>query len=320
MQIVTLMSVDTFFSASIKLGLIISIMVIGVHISYRILNTADLGIEGIFPLGGCICAVLISAGVPSYVAILASILCGAFGGLVTALLHTKLKIPMILSGIITLTGFYSINLAILGFTSKTSLTLASLPIKPQKSIFFSLVNLFNSFGMKQARSLDLSTFIICLIILAIVLTIIYFFFGTEIGMAIRATGDNPRMAKAQGINTDHMIIIGLMISNALIAFAGSLFAQNSGTVTVQNGKGMIVVGLASIIIAEAIFGRRSYKLQLVSLIVGTIIYYLLRQTAIALNLADFLDLASAIIITVILAVPLLKNRIMKRQSMAKVEG
>ena len=319
MQFVTLINVVNFFSASIKLGLIISIMVIGVHISYRILNAADLGIEGIFPLGGCICAVLISFGVPSIIAIFASILCGALGGFITAILHTKLKIPMILSGIITLTGFYSINLAILGITSKTSLTLASLTIKPQKSIFFGFVNMFNNLGFKQVNSLTLSTMIISLVILAIVIIGIYFFFGTELGMAIRATGDNPQMAKAQGINTDTMIIIGLIISNALIALAGALFAQNSGTVTVQNGKGMIVVGLASIIIAEAIFGRRSYKLQLISLVVGAIIYYLLRQLAITLNLADFLDLASAIIITIILAIPLIKSAFKKRQNLGKVE-
>lgn len=312
MQFITLISVVDFFSISIKLGLIISIMVIGVHISYRILNCADLGIEGIFPLGGCVCLLLMHFGVSPLVATLVSIIVGGIGGLITALLHTKLKIPMILSGIITLTGFYSINLLILGFSnsgSNQSITRASLSIKSGTSLFYKLVPLFNSWGMKQVYSLTLSTIIIMLIILAIVLVGIYYFFGTEIGMSIRATGDNPQMAKAQGINTDHMIIVGLILSNALIGLAGALFAQNMGTVSVVNGKGMIVVGLASIIIAEAIFGRRSYKLQLISIVCGTVIYYLMRQLSIVLNLSEFLDLASAILIVIILSYPLVKEKV-----------
>lgn len=320
MHLITLIGVVDFFSMSFKLGLIITVMVIGVHISYRILNCADLGIEGIFPLGGCVCVLLMHFGVPAIIATIAGLIVGGIGGLITALLHTKLKIPMILSGIITLTGFYSINLAILGISnsgSNTAITRASLAIEPGTSIFYKLVPLFNSLGMKQLYSLTLSTIIIMSVILALVVFAIYFFFGTEIGMSIRATGDNQQMAKAQGINTDRMIIIGLIISNALIGLAGALFAQNIGLVSVSNGKGMIVVGLAAIIIAEVIFGRRSYKLQLISIIVGTIIYYLMRQLSIVLNLAEFLDLASAIIIVIILSVPLIKNKFQKNH---KVRG
>ena len=192
-NLVTLFNAFNFFSSSLKLGLIISIMVIGVHISYRILNCADLGIEGIFPLGGCVCAVLIYSGCPAIIATIVSMAVGAVGGLITALLHTKLKIPMILSGIITLTGFYSINLAILGLTKANSKTLANLAIESKKSIFYGFVKMFNGFGMKQMYSITISTLIISAILLAIVCFIIYYFFGTEVGMAIRATGDNPRI-------------------------------------------------------------------------------------------------------------------------------
>lgn len=310
---ISLFNAIQFFSSSIKLGIIISIMVIGVHISYRILNCADLGIEGIFPLGGCVCAVLIYSGVPAVIATLAACVVGAIGGLVTALLHTKLKIPMILSGIITLTGFYSINLAILGITSQKSLTLANLAVPSSKTVLSVLVPLFNNMGLRQLYSNILSTLIIGIVFLLAVCFIIYFFFGTEVGMAIRATGDNPRMAKAQGINTDKMIILGLVISNALIGLAGGLFAQNAGNVAVNNGRGMIVVALAAIIIGEAIFSRRTYKLQIVSIIVGTIIYYLMRQISIVLNLSEFLDLASAIIIVIILTIPLIKSAIKKKK-------
>ena len=308
-QVPTLLAVVDFFSASLKLGLIISIMVIGVHISYRILNCADLGIEGIFPLGGCICALLIFYNVSPVIGTIAALVIGAVGGLITALLYTKLKIPMILSGIITLTGFYSINLAILGITQKNSLTRASLSIDPSRNIFHAFVNIFNKLDMKQSYSVTLSTIIISALILMFVVFAIYYFFGTEIGMSIRATGDNEQMARAQGINTDKSIIIGLVISNALIGLSGGLFAQNLGNVSVNNGKGMIVIGLAAIIIGEAIFGRKSYKSQLISLIIGTIIYYIMRQIAISLNLIAFLDLASAILIVIILTIPFIKEKV-----------
>lgn len=291
----------------IKLGLIMSIMTLGVHISYRILDAADLSIEGVFPLGACLAGILIYFHVPAILATIIACIGGAVGGLITGLLHTKLKIPMILSGIITMTGLYSINLALLGFSDENVLTMKSMTFGFKNGLYGKFRDLMNSIGFSNNLSNPIATLLISLVCLLLVFMIIYYFFGTEVGMGIRATGNNDTMARAQGINTNKMILLGLMISNALIALAGSLFAQNAGTSLVDSGRGMIVVGLASIIIGEAIFGRKSYKLQLVSIVTGTIIYYILRQIAIELNVVEFLDLVSAILIVIILAVPLIKK-------------
>ena len=301
-----------------KLGLIFAIMTLGVHISFRILDTADLSIEGVFPLGGCVCALLIYAGVPALLACLIAMVAGAIGGFITGILHTKLKIPMILSGIITMTGLYSINLMILGFTNTGgSTTRATLPITNKSTMFYPLAKLLVDFGVSGRYATMISVLLIGAICLAAIYAIIYYFFGTEIGMSLRATGDNERMAKAQGINTNVMKIVGLMISNALIAFAGALFAQNTGTANVTSGRGMIVIGLASIIIGEVIFGRKAYSMQLVSLVVGTIIYFMLRQIAIELNLSEYLDIASAILIVIILALPLIKKKVIHKKDLRR---
>ena len=165
--------------------------------------------------------------------------------------------------------------------------------------------------MSVKLSNTLSTYIIAILVLLIVFIGIYYLFGTEMGMALRATGDNEKMAKAQGINTNLMKTIGLVISNGLIALAGSLFAQNTGASNVTSGRGMIVSALASIIIGEAIFGRKTYKIQLISIIIGSIIYYLLRAIAIELGVVEFLDLVSAVLIVIILSLPLIKKKFRK---------
>lgn len=297
----------------IKIGLIMSIMTLGVHISYRILDAADLSIEGVFPLGACLAGILIFYNVPAILATIIACIGGAVGGLITGLLHTKLKIPMILSGIITMTGLYSINLALLGLSDKNVVTMKSMTFGFKNGLFGIFRDWFSGLGLATNVATPVATLVVSIICLLIVFLIIYYFFGTEVGMAIRATGNNDKMARAQGINTNRMILVGLMISNALIALAGALFAQNGGTSNVDSGRGMIVVGLAAIIIGEAIFGRKSYKLQLVSIISGTIIYYLLRQIAIELNVVEFLDLVSAILIVIILAIPLIKKARLSRK-------
>ena len=307
----------SFVLSGIKLGLIFCIMTLGVHISFRILDAADLSIEGVFPFGACVCALLIFLGVPAVVATIIAFLAGVLGGFITGILHTKVRIPMILSGIITMTGLYSINLAILGIsnTTKGSITRATLMIDNSKNIFYPVIKLLINMGLKGSIAQVLATLLVSGICLAIVYLAIYYFFGTELGMSIRATGDNETMAKAQGINTNAMKILGLMISNGLIALAGALFAQNTGAANVTSGRGMIVIGLASIIIGEVIFGRKSYKRQLISLVVGTTIYFILRQVAIELNFSEFLDIASAILIVIILALPLIKERIMRKRAL-----
>ncbi len=291
----------------VKIGLIMAIMTLGVHISYRILDAADLSIEGIFPLGACVAGILIYYNVPAILATLIACVAGALGGIVTGLLHTKLKIPMILSGIITMTGLYSINLALLGLSDKNVITMKSMTFGFKNGLFGKFRELIIGLGLDNSAATTISTLVVSALWLGIVFLIMYYFFGTEVGMAIRATGNNDKMARAEGINTNKMILLGLMISNALIALAGALFSQNGGTSNVDSGRGMIVVGLAAIIIGEAIFGRKTYKLQLISIITGTIIYYLLRQVAIELNVVEFLDLVSAILIVIILAVPLIKK-------------
>lgn len=300
--------------AGLKLGLIMSIMTLGVHISYRILDAADLSIEGVFPLGACLAGLMIFLKVPAILATIIAIVGGLIGGLITGVLYTKLKIPMILSGIITMTGLYSINLALLGMTDKNVLTMKSMTFGFKNGLYGKFKEIIAGLNISSGLTTTISTLIISAIWLVAVILIIYYFFGTEIGMSLRATGSNEKMAKAQGINTNMMTILGLMISNGLIALAGALFAQNGGTSNVDSGRGMIVVGLASIIIGEAIFGRKSYKLQLVSIVVGTIIYYLLRQIAIELNVVEFLDLVSAILIVIILAVPLIKKSFSNRKA------
>lgn len=306
-----ILSSFSFISSGIELGLIYAVMALGIHISFRTLDEADLSIEGVFPLGCCITALLIYYNVPPLIAVIAALILGGVAGFITSILNTKLKIPMILSGIITMTGLYSINLAILGLSDKYAITRPTLAIDTKKTIFASIQKIFLKLDMSVKLSNTLSTYIIAILVLLIVFIGIYYLFGTEMGMALRATGDNEKMAKAQGINTNLMKTIGLVISNGLIALAGSLFAQNTGASNVTSGRGMIVSALASIIIGEAIFGRKTYKIQLISIIIGSIIYYLLRAIAIELGVVEFLDLVSAVLIVIILSLPLIKKKFRK---------
>ena len=310
-SMITVLASMSWATTGIKLGLKMSIMTLGVHIAYRILDTADLSIEGTFPLGCCVAAILIFFKVPPIIATIIAMIVGSGAGFITGVLHTKLKIPMILAGIITMTGLYSINLAILGFSDSNYLTVATLSFGDNGTVFSWFKELLVDWGLKAKLANNISTLTISGLFLAAVYFIMYWFFGTELGMAIRSTGDNKTMSKAQGINTNKMTIFGLMLSNGLIALAGALFAQNSGNANVTSGRGMIVVGLAAIIIGEVIFGRKTYKSQLVSLIIGTCIYYLLRAVAIELNVIEFLDLASAILIVIILSLPLIKTKLFK---------
>ena len=310
-SMITVLASMSWATTGIKLGLIMCIMTLGVHIAYRILDTADLSIEGTFPLGCCVAAILIFFKVPPIIATIIAMIVGSGAGFITGVLHTKLKIPMILAGIITMTGLYSINLAILGFSDPNYLTVATLSFGDKGTVFSWFKELLVDWGLKAKLANNISTLTISGLFLAAVYFIMYWFFGTELGMAIRSTGDNKTMSKAQGINTNKMTIFGLMLSNGLIALAGALFAQNSGNANVTSGRGMIVVGLAAIIIGEVIFGRKTYKSQLVSLIIGTCIYYLLRAVAIELNVIEFLDLASAILIVIILSLPLIKTKLFK---------
>lgn len=278
---------------AIEQGLIWAVMALGIFVSFRILNFADLTAEGSITLGGAISISLISAGVNSYLAIVISLIGGFLAGAITGLLHTKLKIPAILAGIITMTGLFSINLRVMGR--------ASIAIKDNNTTIYSFLRsiLENAFVAKTLTTL---------VVVIIIFILIYWFFGTEIGMGLRATGMNPKMARAQGINTNIKIILGLAIANALIALSGGLYAQVQRTANMDAGRGTIVIGLASIILGEVIFGKRSFKNWLISVILGSIIFQAILGIAIRVGLnPNDLKLVQAIIIAIILALPLVQS-------------
>lgn len=384
------MDISYIISSGVMYGLIWSIMVIGIYITYRILDIADLGVEGTFPLGACVAAVLISSGCPAIIATILALIAGAFFGMITGILHTKLKIPAILSGIITMTGLYTINMVVLGGFKKlkNNLTiptekftifdrtrelfinnreniveivfailmvvcligiivfgvrLLKIIVKKQFktslknsvfaivmlsiiSVIFSILfimfilaianivdfNFIKDLIVKEITIATLTTTIISLIVLILVFYACYWFFGTEIGMSLRATGNNKRMAKAQGINTDLMIISGLAISNGLVALCGAIFAQDQGFGNIEQGRGVIVIGLAAIILGESIFGKRDFKNSMISIIVGSIIYYILEAVAIDLEVSNYLKLVRAILIVVVLVAPMIKKSIKKK--------
>lgn len=301
------MKLFDILSSGIEQGLIWAILVIGVYITFRILDIADLSIEGTFPLGACSAAVSIYFGINPIIACIISLIMGMLAGAITGLLHTKLKIPAIISGIIVMTGLTTINLIILGLASKTSSIQSVLNIDNNIFQLFSEI-IHEKFNISLVYSSKISSVIIAIIFLLIIVFSIYWLFGTEIGMSIRATGNNPKMARAQGINTDLMIILGLMLSNGLIALSGALYAQNAGTAMADSGRGAIIIGLASVIIGEIIIKAKTFKVSLVSIILGSVIFFIIKQIALSFNVEHFLNLFTAVLITLILALPMIKSK------------
>ena len=247
------------FLGAVSLGLLWAVMTIGVYITYRVLDIADLTVEGSLPLGAAVACSLITQGVNPYLASLCALLAGCLAGLCTGLLHTKLKIPALLSGILTMISLWSVNLHVMG--------MPNLSILRMPTVFQPLERL----GMSKNAAM-IAVGAVCALGLIVAL---YWFFGTELGSAIRATGNNQKMVRAQGINTDTMKILGLVISNALVALRGALIAQSQNFADVQMGTGSIVIGLASLIIGEVLFGRRGFFSRLLSLILGAIVYRLI---------------------------------------------
>ncbi len=247
------------FLGAVSLGLLWAVMTIGVYITYRVLDIADLTVEGSLPLGAAVACSLITQGVNPYLASLCALLAGCLAGLCTGLLHTKLKIPALLSGILTMISLWSVNLHVMG--------MPNLSILRMPTVFQPLERL----GMSNNAAM-IAVGAVCALGLIVAL---YWFFGTELGSAIRATGNNQKMVRAQGINTDTMKILGLVISNALVALSGALIAQSQNFADVQMGTGSIVIGLASLIIGEVLFGRRGFFSRLLSLILGAIVYRLI---------------------------------------------
>ena len=279
--------------STISQGLLWALLAIGVYITFRVLDIADLTVEGSFPLGAAVAATLLTSGASPVTAILAACLAGALAGIVTGVLCTELKIPALLAGILTMIALYSVNLRIMGK--------ANLPLLAQDTIF----------SIVQIPGLDMGMMVLAIGagIVLIVAVLNYWFFGTELGAAIRATGCNPHMIRANGVDTDIMIVLGLLLSNALVAISGALVAQNNGFADVGMGVGTIVIGLASVIIGEVLFGTRSFRNCLISVILGSIVYRAVIAIVLQMGMPpNDLKLFTAILVALALSMPLLQKR------------
>lgn len=283
-------------------GLIWGIMAIGVYITYKILDLADLTVDGTMCTGGAVCIMMMIAGYPVWLALFVAFLAGMLAGFVTGALHTVFGIPAILSGILTQLGLYSINLRIM-------------ENKANQGINTGKYDLLVSLRYIRDVPFYRNTLLIVFVIILVLIGVLYWFFGTELGCSIRATGSNANMSRAQGINTDFTKILGLMISNGIVAFASGLYAQYQGFADINAGRGAIVIGLAAVIIAQVLFGRihGNFAFKLFSVAMGGVVYYLVLQVVLWLGLnANDLKLISAIVVAVFLAIPHLKGKYFSR--------
>ena len=284
---------DELIISTIAQGLLWSVMAMGVFITFRTLNIADLSVEGSFPLGGAVAAVLLADKYNPVTAIVAAGVAGMLAGAVSGLLYTKLKIPALMAGILTMIALYSVNLRVMG---KANLSLLN-----TDTIFTSLEFL--------KLSPNMTTFVAGLCIAVAIPLWLYWFFGTEIGMAVRATGSNPQMIRAMGVNTDDMFLLGLVLSNGLVAVSGALIAQDNGFADVGMGAGTIVIGLASVIIGEVVFGTRNFKNSLISVVLGSILYRVVIAVVLYLGMPpNDLKLFTAILVAIALSLPLVKAK------------
>lgn len=292
---------------SVSQGLIWGIMAIGIYITYRILDVADLTVDGSFATGGAVVVILILNGCNLWLAMLLAFVAGLIAGAVTGLLHTLMGIPPILAGILTQLALYSINLKIMG--------------KANQSINVNQTEILVS--LRWVKELAFHNPLITVgVVLVILIALLYWFFGTEMGCALRATGANINMSRAQGINTSFNKVLGIMISNGLVAFSGAFLAQYQGFADVKMGQGAIVIGLAAVIIGEAIFGKifKNFALRLLSVAFGSVIYYIVVQAVITMGLdANLLKLLSAVIVAIFLAIPYWKSQ-HKAKHMVKTKG
>lgn len=278
--------------SAIAQGMLWSIVSLGLFISFRVLNVADMTTEGAYPLGAAVCVTLIQAGLNPFSVLIISIFAGMMAGAVTGFFITFCKIPSLLAGILTMTALLSVNLRVM------------------KRPNLSLLNYDTIFDITVVTEVSkyLNMIFVAIIILVFLIAIIYWFFSTELGQALIATGDNKKMAVSMGISTDKMTVLGLMLSNGIIALAGAILSQNNGYADVNSGLGVIVIGLVAIIIGEIVFGKSTFLMRLVYTIFGAIIYRLLLLTVLKINFIDANDfkMISAMLIAILLSLPRVK--------------
>ncbi len=285
-------------------GLIWGLVAIGIYIAYKILDIADLTVDGSICTGGCVCAVMVVSGAPVWLAILVAFLAGAAAGVLTGLLHTALGIPSILAGILTQLILYSVNLAILGGKSMVSLA-----------------------GWQQGLLLSMSNNPMAIVVagsgIVITIIVLWLFFYTEVGLTLKSTGDNPDMSRAQGVNVSLNKVIGLAISNGIVALAGALLAQYKGSANINDGRGAIVIGLAAIFIGLSVSLKikPNFVVSLIGVVCGGIVYYIIYNFVILLGLkTDYLKMLSAIIVVLFLAIPYLKGEYFTKQKVLPMNG
>ncbi len=295
------MNVLSLFNAmpgAIAQGLIWGIMAIGVFITYKVLDYADLTVDGTMATGGAVCIMLMMNGVNVFIALLCAVIAGMIAGLITGLFHTAMGIPAILAGILTQLSLYSINLVVMGG-------------KANQAVSVTKYQLLVSSRYVKEISLQ-NPILITLIVTAALIGVLYWFFGTEIGCSLRSTGANEAMSRAQGINTNRAKILGLMISNGIVALASAMYSHYQGFVDVNMGRGAVVIGLAAVIISDVIFGRlfTNFALKMVAVSIGAVIYYVVIQVVLWLGLdTNLLKLLSALIVALFLAIPYWKGRL-----------
>ena len=292
-----MMSLVNALPGAVAQGLIWGIMAIGVYLTFRILDIADLTVDGSLGTGGAVCIMLMLSGQNVWVSMAGATAAGMAAGLATGILHTFMGIPAILAGILTQLGLYSINLKTMG--------------KANQAINVDKYDLLVSLRFIRKVPFYRNTILMVAITIIILIAVLYWFFGTELGCSLRATGCNDKMARAQGINTDLSRVLGLMISNGLVALSGAMLCQYQGFADINMGRGAIVIGLAAVIIGEAIFGKifRNFGLKLLGVALGSIIYFLVLQVVIWMGIdTDLLKLLSAAVVAVFLAIPTWKSR------------
>ncbi|MCC8024120.1 MAG: ABC transporter permease [Clostridium sp.] len=277
-------------------GVLWGIMVLGVYITYKLLDIADLTVDGSFALGGCVCAVLISRGVNPAVALLLATMAGMAAGFVTGILHTVFEIPSILAGILTQISLWSINLWIMGDKSNIPLLKVDTVMKELAAVT----------GLTESQASQLIGFSAAILVVAL----LYWFFGTEVGSALRATGNNEDMIRALGVNTSFTKLLALGLSNALVGLSGALVCQSQNYADIQMGTGAIVIGLAAIVIGEVLFGwMRNFACKLAAAVIGSVIYFAIRAVVIQLGMKpNYMKLLSAIIVALALCIPVAVNK------------